>query len=240
MAEGMEMTPFILVLVFGFVSGMRHALDPDHIAAVSTIVAEHQNIWRSSRIGAFWGVGHAGMLAAAGIGVLVFKIAIPEGLATALELAVGAMLVILGGHVLWCVVRDRFHIHVHEHEGERHIHWHSHRHGPDHRHEHGRRPEYRSLLVGMIHGLAGSAPLTLLVLSSMRSLVGGLFYLAMFGIGSIAGMVIVSTLIGSSFAYTGRRFERANLALRLLAGLASLGIGGAILYEMGFRSGRAM
>jgi ABC-type nickel/cobalt efflux system permease component RcnA len=147
------------------------------------------------------------MLAAAGIGVLVFKIAIPEGLATALELAVGAMLVILGGHVLWRIVRDRFHLHVHEHEGERHLHWHSHRHGPDHRHEHRGHPEYRSLLVGMVHGLAGSAPLTVLVLS---------------------------------FAYTGRRFARANLALRLLAGLASLGIGGAILYEMGFRSGPVM
>jgi ABC-type nickel/cobalt efflux system permease component RcnA len=240
MAEGMGMMPFILVLVLGFVSGMRHALDPDHIAAVSTIVAEHRNIRRSVRIGAFWGVGHAGMLAAAGIGVLVFKIAIPEGLATALELAVGAMLVILGGHVLWRIVRDRFHLHVHEHEGERHLHWHSHRHGPDHHHEHRGHPEYRSLLVGMVHGLAGSAPLTVLVLSSMRSLGDGLFYLAMFGMGSIVGMVIVSTLIGSSFAYTGRRFARANLALRLLAGLASLGIGGAILYEMGFRSGPVM
>ncbi|GBC83225.1 hypothetical protein HRbin10_02369 [bacterium HR10] len=233
----MEATHFALMLVLGFVSGMRHALDPDHVAAVSTIVAEHRDLWRSSRIGAFWGVGHTVTLAAAGVIVLAFKLVIPERLAAGFELAVGAMLVVLGGQILWRVARDRLHIHAHEHEGERHIHLHSHRHGPDHHHAHGRRYERRSLVVGMVHGLAGSAPLTVLVLSSMRSLAQGLLYLVMFGIGSIAGMVLISTLIGSPFAYTAWRFERANHVLRVLAGLASLGIGLAIIYEMGFRSG---
>jgi len=231
----METAPFALMLALGFVSGMRHALDPDHVAAVSTIVAEHKDVWRSSRIGAFWGLGHTVTLAAAGLIVLAFKLTIPERLAIGFELAVGVMLVFLGLHVLLQLARDRFHIHAHEHGGKRHIHLHSHRHGPDHQHEHGWRYQWRPLLIGMVHGLAGSAALTVLVLSSLRSLLHGIFYLAMFGIGSIAGMMLISALVGSSFAYTARRFERANHALRVLAGVMSLGIGLAIIYEMGGR-----
>jgi len=229
----METTPFALVLALGFLSGMRHALDPDHVAAVSTIVAEHRQVWRSSRVGAFWGLGHTVTLAAAGLVVLLFKLAIPERLALGFELAVGVMLVILGLQVLVRLVRDRFHIHAHEHGSERHIHLHSHRHGPDHHHEHGWRYEWRSLLIGMVHGLAGSAALTVLLLSSFHSLLQGALYLLMFGIGSIAGMMLASALIGSPFAYTAWRFERVNRALRALAGLASLGIGLAIIFEIG-------
>ncbi len=232
-----ESTHFALVLVLGFVSGMKHALDPDHVAAVSTIVAEHKDVWRSARIGAFWGMGHTVTLATAGLVVLVFRLAIPERLTASLELVVGVMLVFLGAQTLYRCVRERLHIHAHEHEGKRHIHLHSHRHGPDHQHEHGFRHEYRSLVIGMVHGLAGSAALTVLVLSSIRSLGLGMLYLLMFGIGSIVGMMFTSALIGSPFAYTARAFERANRVLRLLAGMASVGIGCALLYEMGPRSG---
>jgi len=234
----METTHFALVLALGFVSGMRHALDPDHVVAVSTIVAEHKDIWRSSRLGAFWGFGHMVTLAAVGLLVLTFKLTIPDRLALGFELAVGVMLVILGLQVLVRFARDRFHIHAHEHGGERHIHLHSHRHGPDHQHAHGWRPEWRSLVIGMVHGMAGSAALTVLVLSSLRSLLQGALYLATFGVGSIVGMMLISALIGSPFAYTAWRFERANRALRVLAGLASLGIGLAIICEMGLRWGR--
>lgn len=229
----METTHFALVLALGFISGMRHALDPDHVAAVSTIVAEHRDVWRSSRVGAFWGIGHTVTLAAAGLVVLIFKLTIPERLALGFELAVGVMLVLLGLQVILRFVRERFHIHAHEHGGERHIHLHSHRHGPEHRHEHGCRYEWRSLLIGMVHGLAGSAALTVLLLSSLRSLLQGVLYLAMFGIGSIAGMMLISVLIGSPFAYTAWRFERVNHALRVLVGVASLGIGLAIIAEIG-------
>jgi ABC-type nickel/cobalt efflux system permease component RcnA len=234
----METTHFALVLALGFVSGMRHALDPDHVVAVSTIVAEHKDIWRSSRLGAFWGFGHMVTLAAVGLLVLTFKLTIPDRLALGFELAVGVMLVILGLQVLVRFARDRFHIHAHEHGGERHIHLHSHRHGPDHQHAHGWRPEWRSLVIGMVHGMAGSAALTVLVLSSLRSLLQGALYLATFGVGSIVGMMLISALIGSPFAYTAWRFERANRVLRVLAGLASLGIGLAIICEMGLRWGR--
>ncbi|MCS6816168.1 MAG: sulfite exporter TauE/SafE family protein [Blastocatellia bacterium] len=233
----METTHFALVLALGFVSGMRHALDPDHVVAVSTIVAEHKSIWRSSRVGAFWGIGHTITLGVAGLIVLIFKLTIPERLALGFELAVGVMLVVLGLQLLLRFARERYHIHVHEHGGERHIHLHSHRHGPDHHHEHGWQYEWRSLLIGMVHGLAGSAALTVLLLSSLRSLLHGVLYLATFGIGSVAGMMLISALISSPFAYTAWRFERVNHALRVLAGIMSLGIGLAIIYEMGSQLG---
>jgi len=233
----METPNLALILVLGFAFGMKHALDPDHVVAVSTIVSENKSLWKSSLVGAFWGIGHTATLALVGIGVLAFKVAVPASFALSMEFAVGVMLVVLGLAVARRVVRERIHIHAHEHEGKKHTHLHSHKDGPDHVHEHGFRRQYKSLLVGMVHGMAGSAALTVLVLSSINSIIYGMFYLLTFGLGSIAGMVIISTIIGSPFAYTAMKFERANLVISSLASLASISMGLAIIYQIGFRSG---
>lgn len=232
-----DATPLTLSLVTGFLFGIKHALDPDHIVAVSTLVAEHKKLWRSSVAGAFWGIGHTITVAAVGLAVLGFKVTVSPTLAHSLELVVGLMLVILGVAVAVSLVRDKVHLHRHEHDGRRHLHLHSHKHRPDHAHEHPDYGAYKSLVVGMVHGLAGSAALTVLVLSTMPSVLHGLFYLIVFGLGSIVGMVAMSTLIGSPFAFTARRFERINLVIRSLASGTSISLGLIIIAEMGSRLG---
>jgi ABC-type nickel/cobalt efflux system permease component RcnA len=233
----MEITNLALMLALGFAFGLKHSLDPDHVVAVSTIVSENKSVWKSSVVGVFWGIGHTVMLALVGTAVLAFKITIPEEVALALEFAVGVMLVGLGITVARRIIRERLHLHFHEHGQEKHLHLHSHKAGPHHQHEHRFRREYRSLVIGMVHGMAGSAAVTVLVLSSIRSILHGVLYLLTFGVGSIAGMVIISTLIGSPFAFTAMKFERANRILGAVASIASIGMGALIMYETGFKSG---
>ncbi len=232
-----EAAPLTVSLAAGFLFGIKHALDPDHLVAVSTLVARHRSLWPSSRAGIFWGLGHTLTLTGVGLVVLAFKIAISPTLAQSLELVVGLMLVVLGAAVAVDLLREKVHFHRHEHDGRCHRHLHSHKHRPDHLHPH---PDYRastSVLVGMVHGMAGSAALTVLVLSTMPSVWHGLFYLLVFGLGSIVGMMAMSTLIGSPFAYTARRFERINLVIRSLASVMSIGLGLLIISEMGARLG---
>src|SRR5262249_9036063 len=155
----------ITVLSLGFVYGLRHALDPDHMVAVSTIVSEHKSLARSSLVGTFWGLGHTTSLLAVGLAVMLLKISIPRHLELWLEMAVAAMLVILGLGVLVGLARNRglqLHTHSHTHDGEpphSHLHLHAH---DEHQHRHrifrlGRKP----FVVGMVHGMAGSAAVTL-------------------------------------------------------------------------------
>lgn len=232
-----DAAPLTLSVAAGFLFGIKHALDPDHLVAISTIVAEHKKLWRSSRAGIFWGIGHTITVAAVGLVVLGFKVTVSPTLAQSLELIVGLMLVVLGLAVAVSLVREKVHLHRHEHDGRCHTHLHAHKHRLDHAHAHPDDGVYRSLFVGMVHGLAGSAALTVLVLSAMPSVLHGLFYLILFGLGSIVGMMAMSTLIGSPFAYTARRFERANLVIRSLASGTSIGLGLIIISEMGSRLG---
>lgn len=229
--------PLTLSLAAGFLFGIKHALDPDHLVAVSTLVAEHKTLRRSSWAGIFWGIGHTVTVAAVGLAVLGFKVTVSPTLAQSLELVVGLMLLILGVAVGVSLVREKVHLHRHEHDGRRHLHVHSHKHRPDHAHDHPDRGAYKSLFVGMVHGLAGSAALTVLVLSAMPSVLQGLFYLVVFGLGSIVGMMAMSTLIGSPFAFTARRFERLNLVIRSLASVTSISLGLIIVSETGSRLG---
>ena len=225
------------LLGLGFVLGLKHALDADHLAAVSTMAAERRSLLGSSMIGALWGIGHTLSLMIAGVLVVFLHFEISERAGKALEFGVGLMLIVLGVHALIRVARGaKIHMHAHEHEG----HWHTHPHlhdahaqdGP-HTH-HGLRLGARPLLVGMVHGMAGSAALTLLVLATIPSPVASLLYIAIFGIGSIGGMMIMSALFALPARLTARRFSRANFALRGLAGLFSLGFGLLMIYQIAF------
>ena len=217
--------------------GLRHALDADHLAAVSTMAAERRSLLGSSMIGALWGVGHTISLMIAGIFVVLLHFEISERAGKALEFCVGLMLIALGASALVRLARGaRLHIHAHEHEG----HWHTHPHLHDahakdapHTH-HGLKLGARPLLVGMMHGMAGSAALTLLVLATIPSPVAGLLYIAIFGIGSIGGMMIMSSLFALPAKLTAQRFTRANFALRGLAGLFSLCFGLLMVYQIAF------
>ena len=228
----MPASPGLSFLLLGFLLGVKHALDADHIVAVSTIAAGNRSLKRSCAVGFCWGVGHTAVLLAAGLAVLGFHRAIPHDTARLFEAGVGIMLIGLGLSVGWTLLRERLHVHAHTHEdGTGHLHVHSHLEGHGHAHLHRYRLEYKSLAVGMVHGLAGSAALLLLVLSTVRSLTDGMLYILVFGAGSIAGMVLLGAVLSLPFAVTPARLVRTHLALRALAGLASVSLGGRMLYE---------
>lgn len=226
----------IAALSAGFGLGLRHALDADHLAAVSTIVSEHKSVWRSSLVGTFWGLGHTASLLGVGVVVLLLKVTISEEVAPWMEMPVAAMLVGLGAVAVYRALRQNdiaLHTHTHAHAGESehtHLHLHARR---EHDHTHrlfrlGRRP----FLVGLVHGVAGSAAVMLLVLTQLPSLALGLLYIAVFGIGSVGGMLLMSAMISIPFMATAKRFASINKAIRLAAGLFSLGFGLMLAWEL--------
>ncbi len=216
----MEPTPLV-TLALGFVLGMEHALDADHVVAVSTMVSRHRSLVRSSLVGICWGLGHTATLFLVGVLVILFKVRIPERLAFSMEFAVGIVLVALGASVLWGFLRRRVHAHAHRHEGEIHVHFHSHASGAHHDHDHPSTGYGRSVLVGMIHGLAGSAALMLLILATIRHPLVALLYILVFGAGSILGMLGISGLLGVPFVLTAERFAGIHRKLGMAVGTAS-------------------
>jgi high-affinity nickel permease len=208
------------LMALGFVLGLRHATEADHLAAISTIVTERRSLLSSSLVGAFWGLGHTLALLIAGAGVLLLRYQITDRMAHAFELCVGIMLVILGANVLRTL---------------------AHR-GTSHRHPHTTVASHshseawlvaRPILVGMVHGLAGSAPLLLLTLTVVSSPLAAFFYIGVFGVGSMMGMSIMSLLLGVPARLTVEHFARIHLALRGLSGLFSVAIGLFVVYENG-------
>lgn len=232
----MEST-FTTTLFFGFILGMEHALDADHVVAVSTIVSHNRSLWRSSLIGIFWGIGHSLTLLTGGLTVIFFKVKTPEAVALSMEFLVGVVLVVLGGQILCGYRKKKVHAQVHSHGGEVHGHFHSHAVMEDHDHDHHAPVWRKPLLVGMIHGLAGTAAIVLLFLSTVLSTAQGLFFILLFGVGSICGMLLMSTLIALPFTLTAVRFRRINEAVRVAAGVVSIALGGSIILEIGLIQG---
>jgi hypothetical protein len=224
------------LLFLGLITGLRHAMEVDHITAVSTIVAagkSQKRLRRAPLLGALWGLGHTASLFAAGLAVLLLAVSIPEKVSGTMEIGVGVMLVFLGvttltGFNVGRFVRGMFgrqthdHVHVHKDTGIVHSHDHDHH---DHRHGH------KSLLVGMVHGMAGSGALMLVVLSTINSVPLGLAYIAIFGAGSIASMAAMSTLIGLPFVRA--RHLKLNLVLKYVAAVITIAIGAGLVYELG-------
>ena len=230
----------MLVLGLGFALGLKHATEADHLVAVSTIVSEERSVWRSSVVGALWGVGHTAALFAAGLVLILLRVSIPERIRSALELAVALMIVLLGTRILFLVLRRRrdVHVHAHAHGGRTHTHLHFHEredaheavetHAVSHARHRGLWG-WRPVLVGMVHGLAGSAALTLFVLTEVLGGGGsrllGFAYLLIFGLGSIGGMLLMSALISLPFVLTASRFRRIETPVRLVAGCLSVAFG---------------
>ena len=222
------------LLAFGFALGLKHAVEADHIAAVSTIAIERRNALSSSLVGALWGLGHTISLLIAAIAVMWLHYEISDRVKQSLEFCVGLMLVILGANVLRTLIRGAAtHMHVHEHVSCRHAHPHSRDQAPSPwRSRRSVRVDPRPLIVGMVHGLAGSAALMLLTATTISSPLEGMFYIAIFGIGSMAGMMIMSTLVSLPAGLTAARYERANVALRGVSGLFSVSLGLFTMYEI--------
>ena len=241
------------LLGLGLVFGLKHATEVDHVVAVSTIVSEHRNVFRSAIVGALWGAGHTASLVIVGLLVLVFRVTIPLRVANWLEFGVALMIITLGVLAVARVLRKRpdVHLHRHSHNGQSHVHIHFHEHGTEHAaashqlkelpatpalHSHAiSQIGFKPLLVGAMHGLAGSAALTLLVLTQIQSVSLGLFYLALFGIGSTLGMLLMSGLIGLPFALSGRRLTSINYGLQTAAGCFSVAFGLWYAYATAFK-----
>jgi hypothetical protein len=224
------------ILGLGFLLGMQHALEADHIAAVSSIAARRSEVGDIVKHGLTWGLGHTlTLFAFAGVAIVLGQ-AIPENLSRPLETAVGIMLVGLGAHVLWRLWHDRVHFHRHRHDdGIEHVHAHSHAgealpHArAPHGHAHGFR--WRTLLVGLMHGMAGSAALLVLTVSQASSAIVGLGYVALFGVGSMIGMGLLSTVIAVPIAISARWLTLANSTLQGAVGIVTIAIGLTTIVE---------
>jgi len=209
------MPSVFFTLILGFVLGIKHAFEPDHLIAVSTIVVGQKNPFKSALVGTFWGLGHTTTLLLTGVLVLLLKLSIPPSLSLTFELLVGVMLIILGVRV---IVRTRsiLHTHQHQHDDLNHQHLHFHEAKSTHRKHH------TSFLIGTVHGLAGSGALMLLVLSTIPSLISGIYYILLFGLGSVAGMTIMSFLLGLPFLFSAAKFPEVEKYLRFFAGALSI------------------
>src|SRR5262245_32389026 len=211
------------LLALGFSLGLRHAMEADHVAAISTIVTERRSILSSSLVGALWGFGHTLALLIAALAVLLLRYQMTDRTAHAFELCVGIMLVLLGMNVLRTLVRAG------DSQG------HDHATGAPHSHA-DVWLVVRPFLVGMVHGVAGSEPLLLLTLTVVSSPWLALSYIAVFRVGSIMGMTIMSVLVSVPARFTVEHFARTNVALRGFAGMFSIGLGLFIVYENGVLS----
>lgn len=220
-------TSLIAALGLGFLLGVRHALDADHVAAMSTFVSQDRSVLRSCLRGTFWGIGHTAALLAAGVAVVAFKLQISPALEQGIERVVGLVLVLLGGHVvLRTLGAVSLHRHEHSHGGAPHSHVHVHVGDADeHRHVHPWRGAPQPLLMGLLHGLAGSGALILLVLTTMPSPTAAVLYILVFGIGSTAGMLVLSGLIGVPFALTAGGSRGLATMLQMVVGAASILVG---------------
>lgn len=218
------------VLLIGFLFGLYHAVEADHLAAVSAIVSEHKRVLTASIIGGFWGIGHTISLVVVGALVIFAKLQISERTEAIFEGVVGIMLVLLGLNAIRRIfTSEKIHAHTHEHDGREHAHLHMHHNERAERSHHRFAP--RSVAVGLVHGLAGSAGLMLFVLPTITSPAVALLYLLIFGAGSIAGMMIMSLLMGLPLHFTATRFDIVNKGIRVCAGVFSLVWGTLLINE---------
>lgn len=226
-------------LGLGLILGIKHALDPDHIVALSTIVSEQKSLARSSLVGAFWGAGHTTTLSLFGLAVILLKLTIPDRVALGMEFGVAVMLILLGSNLLLKLNRGgRLHLHTHDHDGQSHLHVHLHEGGAQvHAHSHLLQGGLKPFLVGLVHGAAGSAALMLLVLTTIPSPLAGFLYILIFGVGSMAGMLVVSSAISLPFLITARRFAEFEDRVRALAGAISVAFGLLLAWQIGFVDG---
>lgn len=223
------------IFALGLLMGLRHAFEADHLAAVAALATRTRGLRAGVLQGAAWGLGHTLTLLLVGGTCLLLGQAVPERWAAGLELAVGVMLVGLGLDVLLRARRARLHLHTHSHvDGS--VHWHAHAHAQDdgqqHRHEHRTALPGRALAVGLMHGLAGSAALFLLTLREAPSVLSGLAYIGLFGLGSTAGMALLSFAIAVPLRFTARRLTGMQAGLELLVGALTLGLGVRVLFAL--------
>jgi High-affinity nickel-transport protein len=211
------MTTLLSILLLGFFLGMRHATDADHVIAITTIVSRQRNVGGAALTGIFWGIGHTVTLFIVGGAIILFGLIIPERIGLSFEFCVALMLIFLGVLNLRVIKQGR---HDHDEIG-----------GPP------VRLELRPIVIGVVHGLAGSAAIALLVLPIIRDPVWALAYLLIFGIGTIAGMMLITAAIAAPITYSANRFQFLNRYVGATAGMMSVAFGLFLVYQIGFVNG---
>jgi len=261
------MVGLLSILAVGFFLGMRHATDPDHVIAVTTIVSNQRNTMRAALIGVFWGVGHTLTIFVVGAGIILFNLVIPVRVGLSMELSVAVMLIILGLVNVASFMRSMPSGSIHDHNGVEVVHAHPHSHGDYvHTHPHSHEPDshphssdntplalldrlfggvtlyqyLRPFVVGVVHGLAGSAAVALLVLTTIRNVHWAIAYLLIFGVGTIAGMMLITMSIASAFTIMGKGRQKVSRRLALASGLLSLCFGLFVAYQICFVNGLFM
>jgi hypothetical protein len=233
----------VSMLFIGFLLGMKHATETDHLAAVATLINGQSSLAQTLRQGVAWGIGHAVTLMLIGGIVLLLGKAIPPKFSQGLEFAVGVMLILLGADVLRRLIRNRVHFHGHSHPGAvHHIHAHSHagelsHRPPDHQSPGHHRLPVRALAVGMLHGMAGSAALILLSLQAAQSIQTGLLYIGLFAVGSIVGMAALSVAIAVPMRLSLNRLGPLHNGMIAAVGGFSCALGAVTVYRIGFVEG---
>jgi ABC-type nickel/cobalt efflux system permease component RcnA len=259
-------TDVLSLLFLGFFFGMRHATDPDHVVAIATIVSRQRTVRGSAMIGAAWGVGHTITIMVVGGAIILFGVVIPPRLGLSMEFAVGIMLFLLGVLTLTGagqIVRVAGRGHSHEVRLDAPVHTHAHgdyvhshiqvQSQANHGHPEDRTPIawldrssfgyltlyqwLRPFVVGLVHGLAGSSAVALLVLTVIRDPVWAMGYLLLFGIGTIGGMMLITMALSAPFALTSFKLTRLNWQLRVASGLISFVFGLFLIYDLGFAQG---
>jgi hypothetical protein len=258
--KGATIITSLPIILLGFLLGMRHATDPDHVIAISTIVTRQRNAWSAALIGSLWGIGHTVTITLVGGAIILFGVVIPPRLGLAMEFSVALMLILLGTLSLAGVTQrvtamltPGRSVHAHPHSHSDYVHTHPHGHEPEsHGHMETATPlsridrvlgalgayqTIRPLVVGLVHGLAGSAAVALLVLAAIRDPLWAVAYLLLFGVGTVAGMMLITAAIGLPFAYTSTRFVTMHRYLGVASGLLSLGFGLFLAYQIGVGDG---
>ena len=255
------MISFLSIVAVGFFLGMRHATDPDHVIAVTTIVSRQRNLLKAAMTGIFWGIGHTLTIFVVGTIIILFDVVIPARIGLSMELSVGLMLIVLGVMNIASFMRsaraitpqDSEIVHRHPHSHGDYVHSHAHGHSPDaHPHSHPQTPltwldrlfgriglyqQLRPLVVGIVHGLAGSAAVALLILTTIRNPHWAIAYLLVFGAGTVGGMMLITMSIASAFNFFGKKQERFSQRLGLASGLVSLAFGVVLAYQIGVANG---
>jgi cytochrome c biogenesis protein CcdA len=223
----MEQLPLAILLLYALYEGLIHAFEADHVLAVTNIVSQRDKVFPALKDGVFWGLGHTSTIFLIGIIMILFKINIPRSSFSYFESAVGLMLILVASYRLFLFFRDEkitIHKHAHEHAG-------TNKHSHVHVHPAGKNLHKTSYGIGLVHGLAGSGTLVVLVMTQVESMAGSILYLVIFGLGSIVGMTLVAGLFSIPFSkkMINSKFLRSTLVI--VSSLLCLVYGCYVMYH---------